>query len=137
MWAGVGFREAYESYKAEFIREPEAVRRLRRMQQQQRQDGEDGTGEAKWNKPFPATAAAAFGEGYTTAPCDSRLPGCEVSTDGGGRLQSDSSIPLAAVKDHVSYGALTHPVDQTSSPHSCIFFCCIHILQPLLHKAGI
>lgn len=28
-------REAYESYKAEFIREPEAVRRLRSMQQQQ------------------------------------------------------------------------------------------------------
>lgn len=105
VWAGAGLREAYESYKAEFIREPEAVRRLRRMQQQQQeqqrnqqqQDGKDGADEAK------DKLSTAVDEGNTTASRDRQTSSCGSSTEGT-RHQSDSSIPLSAVKDHVSLG---------------------------------
>ncbi|CDJ47205.1 hypothetical protein, conserved [Eimeria brunetti] len=81
-------REAYESYKAEFIREPEAVRRLRRMQQQQQQQRQDGAGGA--NEGNTTTAAAL----HAREPVSSEAPPDR------GRFKSDSSIPLAAVKDH-------------------------------------
>ncbi|CDJ31170.1 LOW QUALITY PROTEIN: uncharacterized protein EMH_0008230 [Eimeria mitis] len=86
-------REAYESYKAEFIREPEAVRRLRRMQQQQQQQQrqqqrEAGIDETKEDRSSPATAS------------HDRTARSSGATPISGRHQSDSSIPLAAVKDH-------------------------------------
>ncbi|KAL8452209.1 hypothetical protein Emed_001516 [Eimeria media] len=83
-------RVAYESYKAEFIREPEAVRRLRRMQQQQQQQQK------------AANSSAQEGAASSATPPASR---CSPSSDDSSRGTSSPepgpfSIPLAAVNDH-------------------------------------
>lgn len=87
----VACRAAYESYKAEFIREPEAVRRLRQMQQQQRLYGVDEA----------AKLEGDIGNVGAKAECGLRPP--EVSNKA--RMSSEmsvSSISLSAVRDHVS-----------------------------------
>ncbi|KAL8431585.1 hypothetical protein Efla_000631 [Eimeria flavescens] len=82
-------RSAYECYKSEFIREPEAVRRLRRMQQQQQQREED--------------VAASFTQRNTESPTSSAPPSSQSSDEYGKTRVSPAapfSIPLASVSDH-------------------------------------
>ncbi|KAL8273301.1 hypothetical protein Esti_002802 [Eimeria stiedai] len=83
-------RAAYESYKAEFIREPEAVRRLRRMQQQQQQQGQ------------AATSSAPEGAASSATPLASRSsPSSDASSRGTSSPEpAPFCIPLAAVSDH-------------------------------------
>ncbi|KAL8452296.1 hypothetical protein Emag_002415 [Eimeria magna] len=83
-------RVAYESYKAEFIREPEAVRRLRRMQQQQQRQGQ------------AANSPAQEGASSSATPLASRSsPSSDESSTGASSPEpAPFSIPLAAVNDH-------------------------------------
>ncbi|KAL8433651.1 hypothetical protein ACSSS7_003749 [Eimeria intestinalis] len=83
-------RVAYESYKAEFIREPEAVRRLRRMQQQQQQ------------KAPAATSSAQEGAASAITPLASRSspPSDDSSRGTSSPEPAPFSIPLASVNDH-------------------------------------
>lgn len=87
------YSEAYESYKADFIREPEAVRRLRQLQQHQQGEG----------------AACTIGDRctlLTTSPsAESSLASnredFNFGTPHSGSSQLSPSISLAVVKDHV------------------------------------
>lgn len=81
-------RAAYESYKAEFIREPEAVRRLRRMQQSQQAGG---GGDASPAQPKESN------ESMDVPAADASLPAEET---GGTKKSLVSSISLSAVNDH-------------------------------------
>ncbi|OEH76789.1 tbc1 domain family member related protein [Cyclospora cayetanensis] len=103
-------REAYESYKAEFIREPEAVRRLRRMQQEQqeknRQKPQEGFTEELSSGSSPDGGASGCGKDSSigsTAASDGVKTAQKASQSGdqrSNRSQSASSIAVAAVSDH-------------------------------------